>query len=75
VIELPLTVHWGPQRSFDLADPDQLRFAYQQLVREGTPDVQQRLLNQHLLRREWHRLILPPRCRAAWEAAFDDLSA
>ena len=35
VIDLPITVFWGPDRSFDLSDSDEVRFAYQQLVREG----------------------------------------
>lgn len=75
VIELPRAVHWGPQRLFDLDDPDQLRFAYQQLVREGTPEMQQRLLHEQVLRQVWTRLRLPDRCRAAWESAFIDLAA
>lgn len=75
VIELPITVHWGPQKRYDLSNTDQLIFAYQQLVREGTPDLQEQLLNEMLLRRQWSRLVLPERCRATWEAAFSDLAA
>ena len=75
VIDLPISVFWGPDRSFDLSDPDEVRFAYQQLVREGTSEVQSGLLNPTLLRREWARLVLPDRCRAAWEAAFPELVA
>ena len=74
-IELPITVHWGPRRTFDLNDEGQRRAAYRAIVREGTPDVQERLLNDGLLRREWAQLVLPERCRATWEAAFPELAA
>lgn len=75
VIELPITVHWGPRREFDLGDDGQRRAAYRAIVREGTPDDQERLLNERLLRREWAELVLPERCRATWEAAFPDLAS
>lgn len=73
VIQLPVTVYWGPIRHFDVGDRDQRRYAYQQLVREGTSDVQERLLNPILLQYDWPSLVLPSRCRAAWETAFADL--
>lgn len=75
VIELPVIVHWGPRRSFDLGDDGHRRAAYRAIVREGTPEFQEKLLNEGLLRREWPALVLPDRCRAAWEAAFPDLTA
>lgn len=31
VLELPITVHWGPSRSFDLSDTGQRRMAYRAL--------------------------------------------
>ncbi|MDN5860260.1 MAG: hypothetical protein L0H84_16750 [Pseudonocardia sp.] len=75
VLELPITVHWGPSRAFDLADTGQLRLAYRALVREGTPEVQEELLNEALLRAEWAELILPERCQALWEERFPELAA
>ncbi len=75
VVELPVTVHWGPQRGWDVSVPGQAVFAYQQLVREGTPEVQEALLDAGLLRSLWPRLILPERCRALWEARFPELAA
>lgn len=74
-IELPATVHWGPRRFVDLNDPGQRRAAYRAIVREGTPAVQEALLNEDLLHREWSFLVLPDRCRAAWESAFPELVA
>lgn len=75
VLELPITVHWGPSRTFDLSDTGQRRMAYRALVREGTPEVQEALLNEMLLRAEWSELILPERCQALWEGRFPELAA
>lgn len=75
VLELPITVHWGPSRIFNLSDTGQRRMAYRALVREGTPEVQEALLNETLLRAEWSELILPERCQALWEERFPELAA
>lgn len=74
-IELPLTVYWGPGPVFDLDRVGDRNAAYRAIVREGTAAVQEALLNEELLRRTWKDLILPDRCRAAWEAAFPELGA
>lgn len=73
VVELPLTIYWGPPRRYDLSDAHDLRSAYQAIVREGTPDVQEAHLNEALLRQVWPDLILPERCRRIWERRFPDL--
>ncbi len=73
ILELPLSVHWGPQRAYDLGDPSDLESAYQALVREGTTDVQEALLNEHVLRMVWSNLVLPERCRVVWESRFPEL--
>ena len=73
VIDLPLSVYWGPERKADLTDPDQLLWAYRAIVQEGTQAVQEAMLNESLLRSVWWRLWLPDRCRAVWEAKFPDL--
>ena len=75
VIELPLAIYWGPRRLYDLSDCHDLRSAYQALVREGTPDIQEAMLNEKLLRGVWAALMLPERCRRIWEARFPDLRA
>lgn len=72
-LELPVTVHWGPRRVFDLNDPALRRAAYRAIVREGTPEVQELLLNAGVLRDLWSDLILPERCRAVWEERFPEL--
>mgnify|MGYP003526634990 CR=1 FL=1 len=73
LIELPVTVHWGPQHTYDLADPSDLESAYQALVREGTTAIQEQFLNERLLRAVWSDLVLPTRCRLTWESCFPDL--
>lgn len=75
MLEVPITVHWGPSRVFDLDEPGQRRMVYQALVREGTSQVQEALLNEALLHQEWAGLILPERCRALWEGRFPELAA
>lgn len=75
MLELPITMHWGPTRIFDLSDTGQRRMVYRALVRDGTPNVQEALLNRTLLLQEWHNLILPRRCQTLWEARFPELAA
>jgi hypothetical protein len=74
LLEVPVTVHWGPRRVFDLDEPASLRAAYRAIVREGTPDVQEALLNAELLRATWGELVLPERCRRTWEDRFPVLA-
>lgn len=73
-LELPVSVHWGPQRAYDLGTHHELVFAYQQIVREGTTADQEGLLNRDLLVRVWSELILPERCQALWESRFSELA-
>ena len=75
VLDLPITVYWGPRQRFDLRDPADLETAYQALVREGTTADQEALLNEKLLRQLWPELMLPERCRRTWEDRFPDLAA
>ncbi len=74
LLELPVTVHWGPRRVFDLDRPGLRRAAYRAIVREGTTADQEALLNADLLRQAWAELILPERCRALWETTFPELA-
>ena len=67
LLEVPITVHWGPSRVFDLGESGMRRMVYQALVRECTSQMQEALLNEKLLSQEWDGLISPERCRALWE--------
>lgn len=75
ILDLPVTVYWGPPHSFDLQNPADLETAYQALVLEGTPTDQEKFLNERLLRRVWPGLMLPQRCRRLWEERFPSLAA
>jgi len=73
VLALPRSVYWGPDPSADLATRSGLHKAYRNLIREGSSDLQEALLNAALLRQVWPELALPHRCRALWESRFPDL--
>ena len=48
---------------------------YENVIREGTSELQEALLSAGLLRRVWPQLRLPKRCRDSWEARFPELAA
>jgi len=73
VVILPRSVYWGPDPSANLDTRSGLHKAYRNLIREGTGELQEALLNADLLRRVWPGLALPHRCRALWESRFPDL--
>ena len=75
VLTLPVTVHWGPESLADLSTPDGVEKAYENLVREGTAQQQEELLNADLLRWVWPQLRLPSRCRDLWQSRFPELAA
>lgn len=75
LLTLPVTVHWGPERTVDLSTEHGLTKAYRNLVREGSSEQQEAMLNATLLKRVWPDLILPARCRQAWESRFPELAA
>lgn len=75
VLILPITVHWGPDATADLSTADGLEKAYENVVREGTRQQQEELLNADLLARVWPQLRLPKRCRTLWETRFPELAA
>ena len=73
VLILPRTVHWGPDPTADLDTRSGLHKAYRNLVREGTTDLQEAMLNAARLVEVWPDLALPPRCLALWESRFPEL--
>lgn len=73
ILQLPHSVHWGPDPRADLSTRDGVQKAYGSLIREGTAAQQEYLLNRHLLLSTWQVLRLPQRCRALWEAQFPEL--
>ncbi|GAA0365396.1 MULTISPECIES: hypothetical protein [Micromonospora] len=69
VVELPVRLMWCSDRAFDLADPDQLLWMYENVLRETTSvDDLRRLVNGRTLPRVWRLLNLPRGVRTAWES-------
>ncbi|MGB2572574.1 hypothetical protein ACPFP2_29640 [Micromonospora citrea] len=69
VVELPVRLMWNRERTFDLADPDDLLWMYENVLRESTrTDDLRQLINGRTLRRVWRRLNLPRGVRQAWES-------
>ena len=69
VVELPVRLMWSSERTFDLGDPDDLLWMYENVLRETTrTDDLRNLINGRTLRRVWRRLNLPKGVRLAWES-------
>ncbi|PWU51206.1 hypothetical protein DLJ46_05375 [Micromonospora globispora] len=69
VVELPVRLMWSSERTFDLGDPDDLLWMYENVLRETTrTDDLRNLINGRTLRRVWRRLNLPKSVRLAWES-------
>ena len=72
VVTLPDHVQWSePRRTYDLNDQQQLRRAYEQVLREGLDDDVRRFIDVDLLLDHWEQLVLPPRVRRAWAEWLD----
>jgi hypothetical protein len=69
VVELPVRLMWSSDRTFDLGDPDDLLWMYENVLRETTRSEDlRRLIHGRTLRRVWRRLNLPRGVRQAWES-------
>ncbi|GGM07473.1 hypothetical protein [Micromonospora yangpuensis] len=69
LVELPVRLMWHADRTFDLTDPDQLLWMYENVLRESTrADDLRELINGGVLRRRWRALNLPRGVRQAWES-------
>lgn len=74
VVELPQRLMWNPDRTFDLDDPDQLLWMYENVLREAIRTSElRRWLNAAVLVRVWRSLNLPRGVRQAWEARHPGL--
>ncbi|WP_320068486.1 hypothetical protein [Micromonospora sp. RTGN7] len=68
LVELPVRLMWNTERTFDLGDPDDLLWMYENVLRETTRAADLReLVNGRLLRQVWCLLNLPRGVRDAWE--------
>lgn len=76
ILTLGVNLYWnGDNPHFDLADPDDVRMAYQIVLREAANDDQlAELINPVVLAQYWSRLRLPERLRALWESVHPQLA-
>jgi hypothetical protein len=76
VVDLPVHLDWGPDPSYDLADPDRRLALYVAVISEaGSVAELARYLNHELLVELWPRLRLPRHCVRRWHDAFPELAA
>ena len=74
IVELPVRLMWNSERAFDLADPDELLWMYENVLRETTRVTDLReLIHAPTLRRVWPLLNLPRGVRLAWEGRHRSL--
>jgi hypothetical protein len=75
LIELPITIDWGPKRVYDMGREAERRIVYERVLREAaTPAEVARYVNGAVLAAEWSQLFLPLRIRQAWERRFPELA-
>jgi hypothetical protein len=75
VVELPITIDWGPRRRYDLGTDADRRIVYERVLREaGDAEEVGRYVNGAILVEVWSRLWLPQRVRVAWERRFPELT-
>ena len=75
VVELPITIDWGPRRRYDLGTDTDRRIVYERVLREaGDAEEVGRYVNGAILVDVWSRLWLPQRVRLAWEQRFPELT-
>ncbi len=74
IVELPVRLMWSSERAFDLGDPDELLWMYENVLRETTrvEDLRE-LIHAGTLRRLWPLLNLPRGVRLAWEGRHRSL--
>jgi excisionase family DNA binding protein len=75
VVELPITIDWGPRRRYDLGTDTDRRIVYERVLREaGDAEEVGRYVNGAILVDVWSRLWLPQRIRRIWEQRFPELT-
>jgi excisionase family DNA binding protein len=75
VVELPITIDWGPKRGYDLGRDADRRVVYEMVLQEAA-DAEEvaRYVNGAVLVQVWPRLWLPRRVRQRWEERFSELT-
>lgn len=74
IVELPVTIDWGPKRSYDLGSDADRRIVYERVLREASSTEEVcRFVNGRVLVAVWSRLWLPQRVRTRWQERFSEL--
>lgn len=75
LVDLPITIDWGPKRLYDLGEDADRRILYERVLREAA-DTEEvgRFVNGSMLVEIWSRLWLPARVRQRWEGRFSELN-
>jgi hypothetical protein len=74
-IELPVTIDWGPKRSYDLARDADRRLVYEMVLQEAADASELGIyVNGAALVKVWSQLFLPRRVRQSWEGRFPELA-
>lgn len=75
LLELPVTIDWGPHRSYDLGTDADRRVVYEIVLQEAASTAEvSRCVNGDVLVQVWPRLWLPQRLRQSWEERFSELT-
>jgi hypothetical protein len=74
--QLPISIDWGPQRSYDMASTADRRIAYELILQEaGSTEQVTHYVNGQALAELWAALWLPHRVRNVWEERLIELGA
>jgi hypothetical protein len=75
LIDLPITIDWGPKRRYDMGRDSDRRIAYERVLREAANTAEvARFVNGAILIDLWSHLFLPRRIREVWEGRFPELT-
>ena len=73
-IDLPVTIDWGPKRSYDMAVDADRRVVYELVLQEAASTEQiSQYVNGEALAEVWQQLWLPGRIRSTWEERLPEL--
>jgi hypothetical protein len=74
MVELLVTIDWGPRCSSDLGEDPDRRVVYERVLREAASTVEVcRYVNGRALLDVWGHLWLPRRLRSNWEERLPEL--
>jgi hypothetical protein len=73
-IDLPVTIDWGPKRTYNMAIDADRRVVYELVLQEaGSTEEVSQYVNGQVLAKVWAQLWLPRRIRNTWEERLPEL--